>query len=51
MSGIIEDIERPEYAAAIGLAQMMADDGRFSGMGEMKEKKPFDLLGFLKKKK
>jgi len=51
LSGIIEDIERPEYAAAIGLAQMMADDGRFSGMSDAGEKKPLNLLGFLKKRK
>lgn len=51
LSGVIEDIEKPEYATAIGLALMMADDGRFAGSDEKKEKKTFDLFGLFKKKK
>ena len=51
LSGVIEDIEKPEYAVAIGLALSMADDGKFSGDEEEKEKKPFSLFGLFKKKK
>ena len=51
LSGVIEDIEKPEYAVAIGLALTMADDGKFSGVEEEKEKKPFSLFGLFKKKK
>lgn len=51
LSGVIEDIEKPEYAVAIGLALTMADDGKFSGAEEEKEKKPFSLFGLFKKKK
>jgi hypothetical protein len=29
----------------------MADDGKFSGVEEEKEKKPFSLFGLFKKKK
>ncbi len=50
LSGMVEDIEKPEYATVIGLALSMADDGRFSGVGD-DEKKPFSLFGIFKKKK
>ena len=50
LRGVIEDIEKPEFATAIGLALSMADDGKFSGMDEEKEKKPFSLFGLFKKK-
>jgi cell division protein FtsA len=51
LKGVIENIEKPEYATAIGLALSMADDGRFSGADDEKEKKPFSLFGLFKKKK
>ncbi len=50
LSGMVEDIEKPEYATVIGLALSMADDGRFSGVDD-DEKKPFSLFGIFKKKK
>jgi len=50
LTGVIEDIEKPEYATALGLALSMADDGKTSEFEE-KEKKAFSLFGFLKKKK
>jgi len=50
LTGVIEDIERPEYATALGLALSMADDGKTSEFEE-EEKKAFSLFGFLKKKK
>ena len=51
LKGVVENIEAPEYATAIGLALSMADDGRFSGMDEEKESKTFSLFGLFKKKK
>ena len=51
LKGVVENVEAPEYATAIGLALSMADDGRFSGVDEEKEKKPFSLFGLFKKKK
>ena len=51
LSGVIEDIEKPEYATAVGLALSMADDGKFSGVGGADEKKTFSLFGLFKKKK
>ena len=51
LKGVVEDIEKPEYAAAIGLALSMADDGKTSGVEDEKEKKPFSLFGLFKKKK
>ena len=51
LTGVVEDVEKPEYAVAVGLALSMADDGRFSGMDDAKEKKAFSLFGLFKKKK
>lgn len=51
LSGIIEEIEKPEWATAIGLALTMADDGKFSGVDEDQDKKPFSIFGLFKKKK
>lgn len=51
LKGVIDDIEKPEYAAAVGLALSMADDGRFSGVDEEKEKKAFSIFSLFKKKK
>ena len=51
LKGVIEDIEKPEYAVAVGLALSMADDGKFSGVEDEGEKKPFSLFGLFKKKK
>ncbi len=51
LAGVIEDIEKPEYATAVGLALSMADDGRFSGADDDSDKKPFSLFGLFKKKK
>ena len=50
LTGVVEDIEKPEYATAIGLALSMADDGKFSGI-EDEDKKPFSLFGLFKKHK
>ena len=50
LTGVIEDIEKPEYATALGLALSMADDGKFSGLEE-EEKKPFSLFKIFKKRK
>lgn len=50
LTGIVEDIEKPEYATAIGLALSMADDGKISGI-EDEDKKPFSLFGLFKKHK
>lgn len=51
LKGVVENVEVPEYATAIGLALSMADDGRFSGVEDEKEKKSFSLFGLFKKKK
>ena len=51
LKGVVEDIEKPEYATAIGLALSMADDGKTSGFEDDKEKKPFSIFGLFKKKK
>ena len=51
LSGVIEDIEKPEYATAIGLALSMADDGKFSGVDVGPEKKAFSIFKVFKKKK
>lgn len=51
LSGVVEEIERPEYATAIGLALSMADDGKFSGVEDEKGKHSFSLFGLFKKKK
>lgn len=50
MSGLVESVEKPEYATAIGLALLMADDGCVGGADEKEKKKGFSLFGFLKKK-
>jgi cell division protein FtsA len=49
LSGLAEQVEKPEYATALGLALLMADDGCAPMQGE-KEKKPFSLFGLFKKK-
>lgn len=51
LSGVVEEIEKPEYAVAIGLALSMADDGNVTGVEEEKEHKAFSLFGLFKKKK
>ena len=51
LTGIVEEIEKPEWATAVGLALSMADDGNFSGVDEEKEHKVFSLFGLFKKKK
>lgn len=51
LSGVIEDIEKPEYATAIGLALSMADDGKFSGVDMESDKKAFSIFKVFKKKK
>ena len=51
LSGVVEEIEKPEWATAVGLALSMADDGNFSGMDDEKEHKAFSLFGLFKKKK
>ena len=51
LSGVVEDIEKPEYATAIGLALSMADDGKFSGTEDEGSGKTFSLFGLFKKKK
>ncbi len=50
LKGLIEEIERPEFATALGLALMMADEGRFANENANENKKTFSLFGFLKKK-
>ncbi len=51
LSGVVEEIEKPEWATAVGLALSMADDGNFSGADDEKEHKAFSLFGLFKKKK
>ncbi|MBQ6486654.1 cell division protein FtsA [Candidatus Saccharibacteria bacterium] len=51
LSGVVEDVEKPEYSVAIGLALSMADDGKFSGVDNESEKKAFSLFRIFKKKK
>jgi cell division protein FtsA len=51
LSGVVEDIEKPEYATAIGLALSMADDGKFSGTEDEGSGKTFSLFSLFKKKK
>ncbi|MBP5511796.1 cell division protein FtsA [Candidatus Saccharibacteria bacterium] len=51
LSGVVEEIEKPEWATAVGLALSMADYGNFSGMDDEKEHKAFSLFGLFKKKK
>jgi cell division protein FtsA len=51
LSGVVEEIEKPEWATAVGLALSMADDGNFSGVDDEKEHKAFSLFGLFKKKK
>lgn len=51
LSGMIEEIEKPEWATAVGLALSMADDGNFSGVDDEKEHKAFSIFGLFKKKK